>query len=196
MKRKLIILSIGILVAYIIGGLLLYSFQESFIFPATKLNPNYKFRFDNEFEEINIQTDDDINLNAILFKNPNSKGVVLYFHGNGGTIQGWGHQANSFIVAGHDILFLDYRGYGKSEGKIQSEAQLLEDAQKVYDYLKVTYPENTIVLCGTSIGTGIATYLASNNNPNSLILNSPYYSLISLIKQKTKILPLPLLNLH
>jgi alpha-beta hydrolase superfamily lysophospholipase len=94
-----------------------------------------------------------------------------------------------YVDNGYDIIYLDYRGYGKSSGTIKSEEQLIQDAQIAYDYLKANYAENEIILSGTSIGTGIAAKIAALNNPQSLILVSPYYSFKSLIKQKVPIIP-------
>ncbi|MGB0929946.1 MAG: alpha/beta hydrolase, partial [Chitinophagales bacterium] len=79
--------------------------------------------------------------------------------------------------------------YGKSDGKVSSEKQLVKDAQFAYDYLKEGYAENSIIVSGTSIGTGIAARIAAQNEPHKLLLNSPYFSLQSLIQEKVKIVP-------
>lgn len=71
---------------------------------------------------------------------------------------------------------LDYRGYGKSGGKIASEARLYQDMQTVYDYLKQIYTEKSIIILGHSMGTGLAARLAAKNHPKQLILQAPYYS--------------------
>jgi pimeloyl-ACP methyl ester carboxylesterase len=73
----------------------------------------------------------------------------------------------------------DYRGYGKSSGWIASEQMLHEDAAVAYEYLLERYPEDQIVICGRSIGSGIATYLAKTHRPRMLILEIPYFSLKS-----------------
>ncbi len=163
--------------------------QERFIFHPNKLPSNYQFNFLQSFEEINLLVEKDVSLNSVLLKNKDSKGVVFFLHGNGGSIDGWALGADVYLNAGYDILYLDYRGYGKSGGKIECEKQLISDAQFVYDYLKNRYAENKIIVCGTSIGTGIAAKIASQNNPSGLILNSPYYSLKSLIKEIVPIIP-------
>jgi uncharacterized protein len=89
----------------------------------------------------------------------------------------------------YDFFILDYRGYGKSQGKIKSEKQLYKDNSIVYDSLKKSYKEDKIVIIGYSIGTGLAAQLASINNPKLLILVAPYFSLPDLAKQYIKILP-------
>ena len=54
---------------------------------------------------------------------------------------------------------------------------MYHDAQFIYDDIKKLFNENKIIVYGRSIGTGIASYIASNNQPAKLILESPYYSL-------------------
>ncbi|MDN3670456.1 alpha/beta fold hydrolase [Echinicola jeungdonensis] len=164
-------------------------FQEKLLFFPTKLSKSYVYNFDEAFEEIFLVTNDGYKLNAVLFKSEISIGVVLFLHGNGGAINGWGKGAELYTKNGYDVLYLDYRGYGKSEGEINSEKQLINDAQIAYDYLKNHYDEYDIIISGTSLGSGIASKLASNNNPKKLILNSPFSSLVKLIQEKVIFVP-------
>ena len=84
---------------------------------------------------------------------------------------------------------VDYRGYGKSDGRISSEDQLNRDMQKAYDQIKKLYYENSIILLGYSIGTGPALYLASKNNPKMLILQAPFYNLTDMMRRYFPIFP-------
>ncbi|MEO1437812.1 MAG: alpha/beta fold hydrolase, partial [Bacteroidota bacterium] len=157
---------------YFLVCLTLYFVQERLLFFPFKLPQDYSFRFNTAFEDLTLTAKDGVNLNALHFKTPNPKGAVLFLHGNGGSIDGWGTLYPMYTQNGYDVLFFDYRGYGKSEGKISSQQQLIDDAQLAYDYLKAHFPENRLIISGTSIGTGIATILAGQNQPKQLILNS------------------------
>jgi pimeloyl-ACP methyl ester carboxylesterase len=150
--------------------------QEKFFFNPKLLSKEYVFQFSESFEELNIKIEEDLFLNALLFKANNSKGVVLYFHGNAGAIHDWGKRAPLFLGNNYDVLFVDYRGYGKSDGAYSNSDELLADAQVVYDYTKTLYDEDNIVVLGFSLGSGLASYVASKNTPKLLILNAPYYS--------------------
>lgn len=81
-----------------------YLFQERFIFHPTKLDQNYEFHFDQEFEEINIKTENNKSLNGILFKSDSTKGVIFYLHGNAGALNSWGQLAPLYTNMGYDIL--------------------------------------------------------------------------------------------
>ena len=147
------------------------------IFPPSPLNKNYTFHFKGKFEEIPLKTPDSIRLNAILFHADSSKGVIFYLHGNNGALDKWGEIAPIYTRLHYDIFMLDYRGYGKSEGKIKNEKQLYNDVQFAYDLVKILYSEKKIIILGYSIGTEPATMLAATNHPEKLILQAPYYSL-------------------
>lgn len=147
------------------------------IFPPSPLKENYKFHFAGKFDELLIHTSDGVRLNSILFHADSSKGVIFYLHGNTGALDKWGKIASVYTKLHFDIFMFDYRGYGKSEGKIINEKQLYSDVQLAYDTVKAYYLEKNIIILGYSIGTGPAAMLASTNHPGKLILQAPYYSL-------------------
>ena len=163
--------------------------QESLIFHPKKLSTDFQFSFQSKFEEVNVKTSDNKTLNCVLFKADNSKGVILYLHGNAGALDTWGEVAKTYTDLHYDVFMIDYRGYGKSEGNISSEVQFLNDTQLAYNYLKQTYTENKIIVLGYSIGTGAAAYLAANNHPRLLILQAPYYSLVDMMKHNYSMIP-------
>ena len=146
------------------------------LFPGAKLPPHYRFAFAYPFLELSIRTPDQVKLSSLLFKAKSSKGVILYLHGSNNALNVWGKLAPAYTQLQYDVLMLDYRGYGKSGGQITNEAQLHQDMQTVYNYLKRTYAEDQIIVLGHSMGTGLAARLAAKNHPKQLILQAPYYS--------------------
>lgn len=188
LKQKLKKGVLFLLSTYIMVGSLLYFLQEKMLFFPTVLEQDYVFKFSKPFEELFLKTDDKAVINAIHFKTENPKGVILYFHGNAGDLSRWGFIAEYFVEKQYDVLIMDYRTYGKSIGKL-SEKALYIDAQYCYDYLKERYSENEVTLYGRSLGSGIAAYLASQNKPNQLILETPYYSITDVAKSRFPIFP-------
>ena len=150
---------------------------EQQLFPGAKLDKNFHFNFPGNVSEINILTKDRSKLNGLLFKSDQTKGLIIYLHGSNGAVDTWGKIAGFYTALNYDIFMLDYRGYGKSDGKITSEAQLYSDAQAAYDQLSLDYSQRHIVVIGQSLGAAPAAMLAANNNPRALILQAPYYSL-------------------
>lgn len=204
-KLKKIVVRLVIILAslYVVLCLLAYTFQENLIFFPTKLKQNYAFKFDKDFEEITIPTNDNINLHGILFhskkrekSNSSEKKLVFYLHGNGGTVNSWGGISDVYTDLGYDLFILDYRGYGKSEGKIHSQEQFFSDVQTAYDFVrkKKNYDEGNIIIVGYSVGTASAAMLASQNNPKALILQAPYFSLTDMTKRTYPFIPTFLLK--
>ena len=189
--RRTLIVLVSI---YVSVCVLLYFFQEKIIFFPEKLAPNHVFSFGPGAEEMNIRTADNVALSGILFKAENTKGLIFYLHGNAGSLRTWGEIGKVYTDLGYDLFMLDYRGYGKSEGKISSEAQLFGDVQAAYNRLKKGYDENRIIVLGYSIGTGPAAQLASVNKPRMLILQAPYYSLVDMMKHEYPVIPTFLLK--
>ena len=187
---KILVYIIIIVPAILIGlGIAVYIFQERLIFHPEKLSDKYKFVFEIPFEELNYPTSDGNNINALLFKAENSKGVVFYHHGNAGNLESWGTKAIDFTSKGYDLLMYDYRGYGKSSGNIKNEKMLYGDAVMLYKKLLYDYKEREIVIYGTSLGTGIASKLARDNNPRDLILETPYFNFYDVSKFHYPYLP-------
>ena len=187
---KIVIYIALIVPAILIGiGLAMYFFQEYMVFSPDKLSDKYQFRFEGEFEEIDYTTPDGEVINALLFKAKNSKGVIFYQHGNAGSLETWGERAVDFTAENYDVLMYDYRGFGKSSGRIKSEKMLYNDALMIYKKLLYDYKERDIIVYGMSLGTGIAAKLAYENNPRTLILETPYFNFYDVAKLHYPYLP-------
>lgn len=169
-------------------GASLYFLQEKILFLPTTLAQDYQYDFRYPFEELFFETAENISINALHFKVENPKGVILYFHGNAGDLSRWGIIGEHFVSLDYDVLIMDYRTYGKSKGKL-SEQGFYDDAEFCYNYLLKSYSEKDILLYGRSLGTGIATYLASKHQPKHLILETPYYSILDVAKHRFPIFP-------
>ena len=150
-----------LLIFYVLICVALYFFQEKLLFFPDKLDKNHKFSFNQPFDEINVKTKDGNVLNGLLFKADSAKGLVFYLHGNAGSLDNWGDVAKRYTDLHYSVFIFDYPGYGKSEGSIQSKGQLFVATQTAYDQMKQLFHEDSIVVLGYSIGTGMAAHLAA-----------------------------------
>ena len=126
-----------------------------------------------------IESESNHRLDARYFAHPNPQAVVLYCHGNIGTVDKWA------ILAGRlsqlhriSILVFDYRGYGRSSG-IAHEQGIFQDAEAARNWLaneNGIHPSE-VVLMGRSLGGAVAVDLASNGGARGLILESTFSSL-------------------
>jgi uncharacterized protein len=100
--------------------------------------------------------------------------TVLYCHGNGGNLTDVGWVAEDLSKRNLDVLVFDYRGYGRSEGRLTDEWGLYDDASAAYDYLVSEHgvKAEKLVLYGQSLGTTAAIDLASRRPCGGLIVES------------------------
>lgn len=173
---------------YIALGLVVYFFQEKLIFLPEELDQDFVYDFPTSFEEYFVEIDDGAVLNALHFNSDSSKGLILYFHGNAGSLRRWGEVVDPFVSIGYDVLIMDYRGYGKSTGK-RSYKALLSDAEKMYEFALGLTEEAKLIVFGRSIGSSFASYLAGKKNPSMLILETPFLSLGDIANRVAPIYP-------
>ena len=194
MRFLKIVLIVAVL--YVLTLIGFYCFQELFIFQASALPDDYEFQIDHPFEEVFLDSEDGARLHGVLLKSANSKGVILYFHGNRKSIIRWGDIAAYFLQYDYDVLLMDYRGYGKSKG-IRTEQALHQDAELAYNYLVEKYNNQHIIIYGRSLGSGIAARLASKVEAKALILETPYHNFGDMLFDRLKLLPSKrLINYH
>ncbi len=158
--------------------------QRSFILHPKKLDKTHVFKFDFEYEEKFFPIEEgDVHAIHAYTSNSDKKGVILYFHGNADNLDRWGKVSSDFLERGYDVLMMDYRGFGKSDGK-STEETMYEDAETMYHELIKEYAPSDIIVYGRSIGSGVATQIASRYKVKKLFLETPFYSLEDVVKQK------------
>lgn len=182
------VIFIGAVVLYVFVGTMIYFFQERLIFLPEELPQEFEFSFKYEFDEHFLTTPNDGNINLLYFKSQDPKGLIVYFHGNAGSLRRWGEVISPFVDLGYEVIISDYRGYGKSTGA-RSQENLLADAEAVYAFAKEIVPESKIILFGRSLGTGFASFLAGKSSPSKVILETPFYNLNDIARRRFLIFP-------
>ena len=167
--------------------------QEALLFAPQPLAQDHVFKFGNDVQERWIEVPG-ARLNALHLQLPNPKGVVFFLHGNSGNLESWFVNADFYRRANFDMFMLDYRGYGKSSGSIQSQAQLEADALEAWKQIAPQYAGKRRVIYGRSIGTGLASALAAQVQPEQTILVSPYQSMLALAQQHYPWVPAAMLR--
>ncbi len=141
-------------------------------------------------ENIELRADDGVLLRAWHW--PGTSGTtIVHFHGNAGNRAHRIDALEPFHRLGHGLLLLDYRGYGGSQGS-PTEDGLYRDAEAAIAWLE-QHGDSELIYFGESLGCGVAVEMAVRHRPRSLILQSPYTSLVDVAKQRYFFLPVRLL---
>lgn len=141
------------------------------------------------FDRIVYQTSDGLELAAGYRPARTGQPTILYFHGNGADWQSSVVATDRLVPEGYGVLAAEYRGYRSNPGR-PSEEGLIRDGRAAMTWLagQGVTPTDTVIV-GNSIGTGVATRIASETHPRALILMSPFTSLSGLVSEKLWWLP-------
>lgn len=125
------------------------------------------------YEDVELVSEDGIKLHGWYLPYEGSSRTLLLLHGNAGNISHRGDSLQIFHRLGLNVLIIDYRGYGKSEGDPDEEG-LYRDARAAWQYLEAEHEESMgkVVIFGRSLGGAVAAKLASEVQPAGLILES------------------------
>ena len=127
------------------------------------------------FEDVIIATPDGERLVGWWKPPLPGKAVLVYFHGNGGSLSDRRDRARMLTAAGRGLAMVSYRGYSGSSGS-PTEDGLRIDSRATYDWVARRYEPIRLVLYGESLGTGVAVRLATERRVGGLILDAPYTS--------------------
>lgn len=190
--RALLALALGLGV-YALLLAWLYWRQERLLFMPEPLPAAHRFEFGADVTERVIEVPG-ARLSALHLQLPAPKGLIFFLHGNAGSLQSWFVNADFYRRAGYDLFMLDYRGYGKSTGRIESEAQLRADVRAAWEQVAPRYAGLKRVIYGRSLGTALAAGLAAEVAPELTLLVSPYCSMGELMRQHYPFVPAALLR--
>lgn len=168
----------------------LYSVQKKLIFLPDALDREHTFVFDIDYQEFDLTHKNGEKVNTLFFPSKESKGLILYFHGNSKNLQHWGKYLPDLVDRGYDVVAIDYRGYGKSDGKV-SEIGMYEDAELLYEWASSKYPQQNLILWGRSLGSGVASQLSTKRKAQKLVLETPFYNMSELVKTRFPVLIVP-----
>lgn len=189
MKKDITIIILFVLLAYPLVVIAANYTQSYAIFQSRGASyaPPKNFSID----EVVLTTPDGERLNAWWMQTENAKKTALFFQGNGTNVSHKIRRLNTFREIGVNGLLIDYRGYGKSTGRIKSEEDIYTDGLTAWKFLtaeKGIDPKD-IIIWGRSLGGGVAAEIAQYKNIAALVLESTFYSLDEIARRQYWFLP-------
>jgi len=193
MLIKLAAILTHVLLGLLLAGILIWWLQPRMIFYPIRPLQSTPAEWGMAYEDARLTTEDGVALHGWLVPAARSRtappSTLLFFHGNAGNIS---HRRDSIAIfndIGLDVLIIDYRGFGRSEGSV-SERGLYRDAAAAWRWLTQTrgIPPEDIAIFGRSLGGAVATELAARTEPAALIIESSFDDLGSLAEEHYRLL--------
>ena len=179
--RKLTKKLIGLLLTCLFIVLMLRWFEHSQVYHPDRVLTATGAELGRSFEDVWFKASDGIELNGWFFpantNSPRARLAMLVCHGNAGNIGDRLDTCAALLATGVSVFLLDYRGYGRSQGR-PSEEGTYRDVQAAYQWLRQKgFPGTNIIAFGESLGGGVATELAVRETVGGLVLQSTFTSI-------------------
>lgn len=129
-------------------------------------------------QEVPLVAADGVRISTWHVAAKDGKPVILYFHGNGGSLRYRVERFKKLVADGIGLVALEYRGYGGNPGS-PSERGFIADAEAAYAFAAAHYPAKEIVAWGESLGSGVAVALAAEKPVGRVILEAPFTSAVA-----------------
>lgn len=177
MKETIISTLIIIALSLLALNVLMYIQQPLMIFYPMRDVQQLPSDWGMDYDDVTLRTSDGVQLSGWYIPRHESKQVLLFFHGNAGNISHRRDSIEIFHRLGLNVFIIDYRGYGKSQGK-PDEQGLHRDAKAAWQFLieEKGFAANDIIIFGRSLGGAVAARLASEVPARGLILESTFSS--------------------
>lgn len=175
------------------GFYLLNRLETKLVYPAPRGGDAVAAEYGAE--EQFISSFDGTRVHAWFYSVPNATQTLVFFHGNGESIESSGPWAGNLATAlKANVLMFDYRGYGRSEGT-PFERGIVEDGISVIDWLseKLSMSAQHFVYVGRSLGGGVAAQVAVSRPPKALVMLSSFSSLVDVAGELMPWVPVRLL---
>jgi uncharacterized protein len=177
---------------YVGFALVLYLTQRSLMyFPDTEHTTPAQAGLP-EAEEVPLTTSDGTHITAWSVAAQENTPVIVYFHGNGGSLRLRAARFKKLVGAGIGLVALEYRGFGGNPGS-PTERGLIDDGEAAYAFAAAHYPTKQIVLWGESIGSGVAVAIAAEKPAGRVILEAPFTSTAAVASLRYWYMPVRLL---
>ena len=176
--------------SYVSLTFLLYLFQNRLIFLPTSTVVATPNALGLAYEPVQLITADNVQITGWFVPADEAQFTLLFFHGNAGNISHRLDTVDLYHRLGFNLLIIDYRGYGQSEGRPTEHGTYL-DAQAAWHYLtedRQLAPEQ-IIIVGRSLGGGVATWLALHQPAGALVLESTFTSIPDMAARQFPFLP-------
>lgn len=185
-------LLLALAIAYVALSAMLYFGQERFLFPAPQADRGPL----SDYETVSYETGDEILLSGGYRAASEGKPTLVFFHGNAADWQSGAAAMRGLAERGYGAFAASYRGYTGNAGK-PGEQGLYRDGEAAIAWLgDQGVRRSDIILVGNSLGSGVASELATRHPVKALALISPFSSMSDIVAERAWWMPISLLLRH
>jgi pimeloyl-ACP methyl ester carboxylesterase len=129
-------------------------------------------------------------------KIPGRHPAVVYFGGRSEEVS-WVVRDAGKLFPNMAVLAVNYRGYGDSHGD-PAETRMVEDGCMLFDWMaaRAHVDARRIAVVGRSLGSGVAVQVAKERPAHSVVLITPYDSILAIAKRKFRVMPIEYMLRH
>lgn len=129
-------------------------------------------------------------------KIPGPHPAVVYFGGRSEEVS-WVVRDAGKLFPNMAVLAVNYRGYGESLGD-PAESHMVEDGCMLFDWMaaRAHVDARRIAVVGRSLGSGVAVQVAKERPVHSVVLITPYDSILAIAKRKFRVMPIEYMLRH
>ncbi len=190
LRRIVIGVAVAVLVTYVAVLGVMYFFQRDFQYDRSGRLFELSETALTNAEIVTIPSEDGSSVTGWYAPPAAGMPVILYFRGNAQSFSREHERFEAFVADGYGFLSFDYRGFPGSPGEL-NEKNVLADSLVAYDWLAAKgFP---ILLWGRSLGSGPASYVASEREAKALLLETPFLSAVAVAADRYGFLPVALL---
>src|SRR4051812_36476436 len=121
--------------------------------------------------------------------------TLVLFHGNVGNAADRCPLLAPFAAAGYGVVMAEYRGYAGNPG-LPSETGFFRDGRAYLDWVAATWQDPAPIVCGESIGSGVAVRMATERSVSAVVLDAPYTSMAEVAAAMYRWMPVRVLLRH
>jgi fermentation-respiration switch protein FrsA (DUF1100 family) len=181
---------LSVVVLYVSATLGLYVFQRDLLyFPPLNYVAPLAAHAPPALRELTVRTEDGLDLKGWYAPASGKPLTIVYFHGNGDSLASAAPVAAPYIAAGYGFLVAEYRGYGGMPGSPTENGLYSDGRAYVMSLIRSGVREGDIVVFGYSLGTGVATRMATEFHLRGVMLFAPYLSIAELAQVSFPFLP-------
>jgi fermentation-respiration switch protein FrsA (DUF1100 family) len=149
----------------------------------------------HRFRPERLTTSDGLKLSFWAAEPLPGQATLILFHGNAGNAADRCALLTPFAAVGYGVVMAEYRGYAGNPGR-PSEAGFLRDGRAYLDWVAATWHDTAPIVCGESIGSGVAVRMASERPVSAVVLDAPYTSVADLAAAMYRWLPVRMILRH